>query len=147
MHNHSDCVELWALTYTQYLCKRRGLKLLLLLWLLMILILSNKYISKNYKLFGKLLGQIHLSSLQGIMLAVNIAANHRYIQGWHLYQMWHVMVMLYAYRAHFISGSGGVGGGVFTANTTAKLPNTVWIIPLDFFKDTCRHFQLIWWQT
>lgn len=31
------------------------------------------------------------------VLAVYISANRRYVQGWYLYQMWHIMFMLYDY--------------------------------------------------
>lgn len=53
-------------------------------------------------------------SRQDVMLAANVSANHRYLQGRHLYQ---TSYTLYTYETPFTSGGGNNGGGDLQANS------------------------------
>lgn len=50
-----------------------------------------------------------------LMLAVNISADLRYVQGWHIHQTWHITSTLYVCSLTFTSGGAGDGGALFVA--------------------------------
>ena len=76
------------------------------------------------------------------MSAVAFSANHRYVQGWSLYQTWHITFTLYRFffMCLFTSGSGRI----IRSNKAAKRATAVWVcgnISKLFNDDQNRYFK------